>query len=249
MIFVDLFCGIGGFTQACKNSGHDISLAVDNDPEVLKVYTKNHVGIHTFCNDIQSEWNEIQKYIPEKVVIHASPPQRLLSWFLFEMIKGKWAWTLECDYSYDALSIIQKKCGFNLYVVRCCDYNVPHESKKIIASNVFKESPVSHRKISVMEHWSKIGVAPTASRFCLEHLKRSITLPCFQVKKSKQIYWCKSNESKEFFTMRDVTRLQTFPECFDISGCCMKHIQCATPVSLGLLIVSLIKKQTLFLPL
>jgi site-specific DNA-cytosine methylase len=247
MIFVDLFCGIGGFSQAAKNNGYDILLAVDNDPEVLKVYTKNHTGINTLSSDIQCEWNKIQKNIPQKVIIHASPPKRLLPWFLFEMNEGKWSWTLECDYSSDALSIIIKKC-VNFHVIKCCDYNAPHESKKIIASNVFKESPVSNGKISVIEHWSKIGVTPTANHFCFENSKISIKSPCFNVKKAKQTYWCNSNYCKEFFTIRDVARLQTFPEYFDVSGCCMKNLQYATPVSVGLLIVSLIKNQTLSLP-
>ena len=151
MIFVDLFCGIGGFSQAAKNNGYDTLLAVDNDPEVLNVYTKNHGGINTLCSDIQSEWNEIQKIIPRKVFIHASPPKRLLSWFLFEMNKGKWSWTLECDYSSDTLSIVTKK-GVIFHVIKCCDFNAPHESKKIIASNVFKESPVSNGKTVSYTH-------------------------------------------------------------------------------------------------
>jgi|APSaa5957512535_1039671.scaffolds.fasta_scaffold11452_3 site-specific DNA-cytosine methylase len=247
MIFVDLFCGIGGFSQAAKNNDHDLFLAVDNDPQVLKVYTKNHAGINTLCSDIQSEWNEIKKRIPRKVFIHASPPKRLLSWFLFEMNKGKWSWTLECDYSRDTLSIFIEK-GVKFHVIKCCDYNAPHDSRKIISSNVFKESPISNGKISIMEHWSKNCVTPTANYFCFEKLKRSIKAPCFHVKKTKQTYWCNSNDSKELFTIRDVARLQTFPEYFDVSGCCMKNVQCATPVSVALLIVSLIKTQTLSLP-
>ena len=62
--------------------------------------------------------------------------------------------------------------------------------------------------------------------------------PCFEIKHSENIYW--KTKNKEKFTLRDVFRLQTFSEDFDVSNCSFEMIKCATPVELGNLVISLI---------
>lgn len=240
-MFVDLFCGIGGFSQAVLNSGDKVLLAVDNNPDVLRIYNRNISGVNTSCRDILAEWNDIKKQIPKKTVIHASPQsKKLLSWFLFEMTRGKWLWTLECDFCNDLLSVFQKG-DFDFVVVKCCLHNIPHDSQKIIASNIFKIKPTSNIKLSLSQHWSKVGVKPVSDFICLKNLKRSIQLPCFEIKKAQRVYW--KTKNKEKFTLRDVFRLQTFPESFDVCDCSFEMIQCATPVELGILIISVIENH------
>ena len=237
-MYVDLFCGIGGFSQASIENGKKIFLAIDNNPEVLKIYNRNITDVNTSCLDIPVEWNNIKTQIPRRSVIHASPPsKKILSWFLNEMMKGKWSWTLECDFHTDFLAVFQE-VNLDFFIVKCCFHNVPHDSKKIIASNIFKRKPYSNSKLSLSQHWSKIGVKPLSDSFCLKNIKRSIESPCFEIKHSENIYW--KTKNKEKFTLRDVFRLQTFSEDFDLSDCSFEMIKCATPVELGNLVISLI---------
>ena len=122
-MYVDLFCGIGGFSQASIENGKKIFLAIDNNPEVLKIYNRNINDVNTSCLDIPAEWNNIKTQIPRGSVIHASPPsKKILSWFLNEMMKGKWSWTLECDFHTDFLAV----CAILLYVQSASPLGYPY---------------------------------------------------------------------------------------------------------------------------
>ena len=245
MIFVDLFCGIGGFSQSVISSGHEVLFAVDSDTEVLKVYNENMRDIKTICCDIPAEWDVLKKKIPKECVVHASPPSStLLVWFLEEMKKKHLKWTVECDGQWmKPFQEKRKKVTFDYFVIQCSDFNVPHDSQKIIASNMFSnEAPVSAGKLSVMDHWLNMGVRPCSDLICFESLTRHVKSPCFEIKKAKRIYW-KSEITKKKFSIKDVARLQTFPEDFDLSQCCIEMMQASTPVSLGLLIIFLLKRN------
>ena len=40
--FVDLFCGIGGASTGARDAGAKVRLAVDLDPDALRVHAQNH---------------------------------------------------------------------------------------------------------------------------------------------------------------------------------------------------------------
>ena len=49
---VDLFCGSGAVTEALRNQGYRVLLAIDNDPVACRTYKQNHYRTRLICNDI-----------------------------------------------------------------------------------------------------------------------------------------------------------------------------------------------------
>ena len=54
-LLVDLFCSIGGVSQAAKNLGHKVVLAIDYEAERLEVHRNNHPDCHHECIELGAE--------------------------------------------------------------------------------------------------------------------------------------------------------------------------------------------------
>jgi DNA (cytosine-5)-methyltransferase 1 len=49
---VDLFCGCGGLSLGFMNTGYEIILGIDHDPNALETFRKNHTNSQALCSDI-----------------------------------------------------------------------------------------------------------------------------------------------------------------------------------------------------
>lgn len=85
-VVIDLFCGIGGWTEGCRQAGFETVLAVDCDMRLLKVHKVNHPRCTQCAMTLGPESEEdlvrmIRKHVPEGHAfhLHASPPCQLLS--------------------------------------------------------------------------------------------------------------------------------------------------------------------------
>lgn len=83
---VDLFCGLGGFSEGCKKAGHSIVLAVDFCAALLDAHCSNHPDCTHVCMELGPDTEErltsiIREALPaaSKWHLHASPPCQLLS--------------------------------------------------------------------------------------------------------------------------------------------------------------------------
>lgn len=83
-LVVDLFCSIGGVSQAAKNLGHKVVLAIDYEAERLEVHRNNHPDCHHECIELGAEDSaefvtaKIRELVPKtewhRLWIHGSPP-------------------------------------------------------------------------------------------------------------------------------------------------------------------------------
>lgn len=74
---VDLFCGCGGLSLGFMNTGYEIILGIDHDPNALETFRKNHTNSQALCSDITLlTKTEIKKYIKNKEidVLIGGPP-------------------------------------------------------------------------------------------------------------------------------------------------------------------------------
>ena len=83
---VDLFCGIGGFSQGASESGHSVVLAVDFDKVLLQCHLENHKMTRHLIMRLgpdteDSLMQEIQTAVPhgQPWHLHGSPPCTKLS--------------------------------------------------------------------------------------------------------------------------------------------------------------------------
>lgn len=83
---VDLFCGLGGFSQGAVDAGHTVVLAVDNWKEGLAAHRRNHPRTAhsrlTLGYETQDELEKlIRKHVPEgsEWHLHGSPPCQKVS--------------------------------------------------------------------------------------------------------------------------------------------------------------------------
>ena len=83
---VDLFCGLGGFSQGATRAGHTVVLGVDNWQEGLKAHRRNHPHAAHACLKLGPETEaELEALIHRAVPkgsewhLHGSPPCQKLS--------------------------------------------------------------------------------------------------------------------------------------------------------------------------
>jgi len=83
---VDLFCGLGGFSQGATRAGHTVVLGVDNWQEGLKAHRRNHPHAAHACLKLGPETEAelealIRRTVPEGAEwhLHGSPPCQKLS--------------------------------------------------------------------------------------------------------------------------------------------------------------------------
>ena len=86
LLVVDLFCGIGGWSEGSRQAGHRVVLAVDYEESLLRIHAKNH----KHCKHLRIELGpnnedylvaQIRNCVPEgrKWHLHASPPCTAIS--------------------------------------------------------------------------------------------------------------------------------------------------------------------------
>jgi DNA (cytosine-5)-methyltransferase 1 len=76
---VDLFCGIGGFSEGATAAGHRVVLAVDSDATLLEVHERNHPEAAHFCLTLPCATLPLPLPTEGDWHLHASPPCTKLS--------------------------------------------------------------------------------------------------------------------------------------------------------------------------
>jgi len=82
---IDLYCGMGGFTQGAIDAGATVILSVDFWDEVVEVHKLNHPDIPCLQMTLgtPSDWKLIKKFIDKypnhHIHLHGSPPCQALS--------------------------------------------------------------------------------------------------------------------------------------------------------------------------
>ena len=77
---VDLFCGVGGFSEGARQAGHRVVLAVDSNKNALDAHTLNHPSAVHELAILPAE--NLQQLLPSagaKWHLHGSPPCTKLS--------------------------------------------------------------------------------------------------------------------------------------------------------------------------
>lgn len=84
--FVDLFCGIGGFSQGCRQAGQVVVLAVDCCMQFLDTHAENHPACKHVCMKLGRENEErLVRFVRDASTgfdalhVHGSPPCQNLS--------------------------------------------------------------------------------------------------------------------------------------------------------------------------
>jgi len=157
MKIVDLFCGIGGFSEGARLSGHDVCIAIDNNPDLLKTHSKNHKHCEHLCVTLPEGMPDISLH---NVHLHASPPCQSLSqanrlttadkvhkslelvdWYLSYVLQNEPAsWSFEQVSTPAVLNLITEFskshnhiCKYT--VINCSDFCVPQDRKRLIAGS------------------------------------------------------------------------------------------------------------------
>ena len=68
MLFIDLFCGAGGFSYGLEQAGHKCVLGVDHDKDAIETFKLNHEA-DTYCGDIRN-----LKDVPKVDMVVGGPP-------------------------------------------------------------------------------------------------------------------------------------------------------------------------------
>ena len=82
---IDLYCGMGGFTEGAVQAGATVILSADFWEPAVKVHKKNHPGIPCLQWELgtASDWKLIKKYMDKypnhHIHLHGSPPCQALS--------------------------------------------------------------------------------------------------------------------------------------------------------------------------
>lgn len=156
MRVVDLFCGIGGWTEGARQAGHEPVLAVDSDKLALKAHARNH----TCCR-------HILRILPSEDIpwprgcawhLHASPPCQKLSqcnrivqdserrracdlieWVFdhVEKLHPK-SWSFEQVATPQVIRLLSERQHrrpdlYAFAVINCNDYGVPQDRRRLLA--------------------------------------------------------------------------------------------------------------------
>ena len=182
---IDLYCGLGGFTQGAVEAGATVILSCDFWEEAVKVHKLNHPGIP--CLQLKlgspSDWKLIKKYIDKypnhHIHLHGSPPCQALSnasstdpskgmplilhfLDLVEKLKPD-SWSME------NVVPMRKRLpeGTPSVVLNSADFGVPQTRRRCIAGEGWVAIP-SHSK----EEWvSVIQSLPHLENELLTHLQ------------------------------------------------------------------------------
>lgn len=159
MRVVDLFCGIGGFSEGARQCGHDVSIAIDSNSELLRTHAKNHKDCKHFCVTLPEGMPDISTSDIE-THIHASPPcqslsqanrikrkddvdtsLKLVQWYLTYVLERKpTTWSFEQVSTPAVLKMITEfsilhKHFCKFAVINCSNFHVPQDRKRLIAGS------------------------------------------------------------------------------------------------------------------
>lgn len=73
LVLVDLFAGGGGVTEAAKQAGYTVAMAVNHDPDVVAFHSSKHPDVEHACQDIAQFPHRM---LPDMDVLWASPDCR-----------------------------------------------------------------------------------------------------------------------------------------------------------------------------
>jgi DNA (cytosine-5)-methyltransferase 1 len=151
---VDLFCGIGGFSEGARQAGHQILMAIDSDQRALEAHKQNHPG----SEHVLAELPNGLPPLPRDAHWHASPPcqavsqanrivrskQRqdaisLVEWYLTLVeMHGPASWSMEQVATPVTIELLEKRRRrmpkvFAYAVVNLAHYGVPQDRRRLIA--------------------------------------------------------------------------------------------------------------------
>ena len=159
---VDLFCGVGGFSEGARQAGHRVVLAVDGNKNALDAHKLNHPSaVHELAILPAENLVQLLPSAGAKWHLHGSPPCTKLSraggtnrsaadradglflvkWFLDLVAEvGCTTWSMEQVAQEDVLEELaaRKKAAPNIYayhVVNMAHFGVPQERKRVIAGS------------------------------------------------------------------------------------------------------------------
>ena len=182
---IDLYCGMGGFTQGAIEAGATVILSADFWDEAVKVHRLNHPDIP--CLQLKlgtpSDWKLIKKYMEKypnhHIHLHGSPPCQALSnasttdaskgmvlvLHFLDMVEK-----LKPDsWSMENVVPMRKRLpeGTPSVVLNSADFGVPQTRRRCIAGEGWVANP-SHSK----EEWiSVIEVLPHLENELITHLQ------------------------------------------------------------------------------
>lgn len=70
LVLVDFFAGGGGVTQAAKQAGYKVALAINHKPEVVEFHARRHPDVQHVCQDVNLFDHRL---LPDMDVLWASP--------------------------------------------------------------------------------------------------------------------------------------------------------------------------------
>ena len=172
VVVVDLFCGMGGFTQGAIDAGAEVILSVDAWDEACKVHEANHPNIRIDCIELGNpDWYKglLRFLAPYRgnfhIHIHGSPPCQALSnasrrdpeegmplvvWFL-NLVKS----VIPDSWSMENVVPVRKRLpeGTPSVVLNSADYGVPQTRRRCYAGAGWIADPTHTKEewVSVIE--------------------------------------------------------------------------------------------------
>lgn len=199
---IDLFCGMGGFTQGALDAGAKVVLAVDNWEYAVAVHRENHPNTPVWKMDLgrENQYVQFQRVVDHwksrgyHVHIHGSPPCQALSnassrdasegmpmvlWFL-DLVK-------KCEpdsWSMENVVPVRKRLpeGTPSVVLNAADYGVAQTRRRCYAGEGWEAEPTHSKEewlgvIDVLPHLSELveNVNPNARDREIDEPHRTIT--------------------------------------------------------------------------
>lgn len=192
MEVVDLFCGIGGFSEGARQAGGNVALAVDADPGILETHRRNHPT----CRHLQRVLPADDLPLPcdgREWHLHASPPcqklsqsnrrvqeherdsaVRLIEWY-FDLVESSQptTWSFEQVVTPLIVALLEqrrarKQALFAFVIVNCAEYDVPQDRRRLIAGSPAVVSRFVARKSSAARAVNDV-IDPTPSSWLMNH--------------------------------------------------------------------------------